>query len=321
MDEVTLKQELDKVEHQRVEAKRKLRDLERGSGSGGQRDKDNQGGNKRGRGEQTHYVAGGRGRGRVGHNNAQQQQGGDRSRPFSDRGPPAKRRAIKEEDDNTQTVSSVVMKTEREDRKGAVIEQDANIKSRNRRLFGSLVMGTLQQAKKAEEVKTTTDVKRAEIETKIQSKLEEEKAAVTDAHKKELAELKEKEQAAVEELNKKSEELQKQILENVWSKHKDELSKFRKTITTPHIYYTLSPNAPPFEFPEPKVKEESTTTTTTTTSTDNRRRRHRSSSRSSSSSSSSDSESEKQQDNTDSMDTNQSEPTTMKEEQADMDVQ
>jgi len=110
-------------------------------------------------------------------------------------------------------------------------------KLRNKKLFGTLLMGTLQSFKSDASKKTQASLRREELEQKVESKVMQEQEHEAETQKRQLEEEKTKEAALRDEIRKSLLEKEKEFLQLKWDSHKIQLSKFLKTETKPEIYY------------------------------------------------------------------------------------
>ncbi|EGC37421.1 hypothetical protein DICPUDRAFT_149995 [Dictyostelium purpureum] len=119
-----------------------------------------------------------------------------------------------------------------------------NPEQKRNRMFVGLLNRTLQDFQKNISKKTESDLRRIEVDQKIEKAInkEEEERKENERIKKE--QLKEKEKKVHEELIKKQEELEEKILKESWSLQNKVLSNFKyKTKCKPQIYFSLSPLA------------------------------------------------------------------------------
>jgi len=110
-------------------------------------------------------------------------------------------------------------------------------KLRNKKLFGTLLMGTLQSFKNDVSKKTQAALRRQELEQKVENKVMQEQEQEAETQKRQLEEEKAKETALREEIRKNQLEKEKELLRVKWESHKTQLSKFIKTEAKPHLYY------------------------------------------------------------------------------------
>jgi len=126
-------------------------------------------------------------------------------------------------------------------RKETIQEQNINskVKARNRRMFG-MILGTLQKfqhdAKKREE----KDLKRAEVEQKVEAAAAEEKERIKK-EKEELFQTRKEKQIQLRCLEKKMEITE---LHEVWENNQKKLANFMVTKTEPPIYFLPAIHTP-----------------------------------------------------------------------------
>jgi len=113
---------------------------------------------------------------------------------------------------------------------------DHQLKQRNRKMF-DVLRGTLQQFKKDISVKTESLSRREELELKVEAKVVEEKDRLLEQHRRLIREKKEKAKILREQIRKKEEEKELQLLTIQWNRHRELLWNFIKTKSKPHIYY------------------------------------------------------------------------------------
>jgi len=151
---------------------------------------------------------------------------------------PRKRRNIEEEVHLPKLSSAIVaskISSSRSDKDADKVNDSTNdteIKQRNKKMFG-VILGTLQQFKKEQ----TAGQKRKDMEDMVAAKEREEKDAFVENQKKQLTEQKAKEKNSLEEIRRKQEEKQMELLNETWESHKRLLSNYKKTKATPSIYW------------------------------------------------------------------------------------
>lgn len=111
-----------------------------------------------------------------------------------------------------------------------VVETDATSVVRNKRLFGSLLLGTLRGAK--EDISNVSDAakRRAELESKVSESLANERSQSVETQRRKLrheAQVLANEVAAIERAS----------FATLIAAHEARLTPFRKTVTLPHIYW------------------------------------------------------------------------------------
>jgi len=109
-------------------------------------------------------------------------------------------------------------------------------KSRNKKLFG-VILGTLNSFKSDITKKSQSSVRREELEQKVQAKVIQEQENFVELQRRNLQEEKEKELALREDIKKKQEEKELELLTLKWQQHRNQLSNFIRTETKPYIYY------------------------------------------------------------------------------------
>jgi len=110
-------------------------------------------------------------------------------------------------------------------------------KVRNKKLFGALLVGTLQSFKKQLSHKTQATIRREELEQKVESKVMHEQEQEVETQKRVLQEEKSKELTLKEEIRKNLQEKEKELLRLKWESNRNQLSKFIRTETKPHLYF------------------------------------------------------------------------------------
>ncbi|GFT43180.1 hypothetical protein NPIL_87671 [Nephila pilipes] len=182
------------------------------------------------------------------------QQGAVPNRPFSGRKRPLfaigksaenEEEAVQPEEESAEedempskkpSLQSTVVATPKDikSRKDTIQEQNANskVKARNRRMFG-MILGTLQkfqhEAKKREE----QDLKRAEIEQKVEAAAAEERERIKK-EKEQLFQTRKEKQVQLRCLEKKIEIAE---LHEAWEKNQICLLNFIQTTAKPQIFY------------------------------------------------------------------------------------
>lgn len=118
----------------------------------------------------------------------------------------------------------------------------------------------------AESTNVLKDLRREELEKKVQEKLQKEEENTVEHQKKLLKEQKEKEIKLKEELRKKTDEKELELLVCIffcnlillqnakWQHHKEQLAKYNKTEAKPRIFWR--PNPTPGSVPETNEKKE-----------------------------------------------------------------
>ncbi|KYQ88658.1 hypothetical protein DLAC_10834 [Tieghemostelium lacteum] len=109
------------------------------------------------------------------------------------------------------------------------------------KMFMGLLNRTLIDFKNETSKKTEADLKREVIENKIEQVISKEEEEREEREKVKKQQMKEKELKHHEDLVKKQELLENKILIEGWNLHERTLSKFKyKTVSKPHIYFTLN---------------------------------------------------------------------------------
>jgi len=123
------------------------------------------------------------------------------------------------------------------------LESSGKDKQRNKKLFGALLLGTLQSFKKDlnKNKSTETAKRRVELEHKVEQKVQQDQEQFLQQQRRAIEEQKEKEQKARNDIKQKQEEIENKLLVMKWKRHHEELSHFTKTETKPCIFY--KPNA------------------------------------------------------------------------------
>jgi len=137
-------------------------------------------------------------------------------------------------DDDAPTLKSTVTLSQIQDRDSASsIVNDTKTLNRSKRLFGSLLMGTLRQFKQEKEKTKTSESKQAEMWDKINQK-EAEQVALTAADRRRLETAKDEVNQEIRLLEDKMElaEMKVRAIEE-----RDTYAQFIRTKTTPGIYY------------------------------------------------------------------------------------
>eukprot|EP01114_Cavostelium_apophysatum_P006586 TRINITY_DN1796_c0_g1_i2.p1 TRINITY_DN1796_c0_g1~~TRINITY_DN1796_c0_g1_i2.p1 ORF type:complete len:304 (+),score=71.00 TRINITY_DN1796_c0_g1_i2:196-1107(+) len=123
-------------------------------------------------------------------------------------------------------------------------------KSRTRKLFGNLLLGTLNKIKTESTHKSQAVLRREEIDRKINAKVIEETKESVESRRRNAEEEKQKEIALREEIKQKQQEKQAQLLQLKWDLQHEQLGKWKKTETKPFIYFR-----PVKELAEEEAKE------------------------------------------------------------------
>jgi len=113
---------------------------------------------------------------------------------------------------------------------------NAEVAKRNKRVFGVL-LGTLQQFKQDMSKKSQIDKKREEIEHKITEKVKKEQENFYEQQQHALEEEKQAQLTRREDIKKKQEEAENQLLQLKWKQHQELLNNFSKTEAQPCIYW------------------------------------------------------------------------------------
>ncbi|XP_055932589.1 pinin-like [Argiope bruennichi] len=129
-------------------------------------------------------------------------------------------------------------------RKDTIQEQNANskVKARNRRMLG-MILGTLQKFQHEAKKRKEQDLKRAEIEQKVEAAAAEEKERIKK-EKEELFQTRREKQIQLRCLEKKLEIAE---LHEIWEKNQRDMLNFIKTKTKPHLFYGPSKHSPESE--------------------------------------------------------------------------
>ncbi|GFR25366.1 pinin [Trichonephila clavata] len=122
-------------------------------------------------------------------------------------------------------------------RKDTIQEQNANtkMKARNRRMLG-MILGTLQKFQHEAKKRKEQDLKRAEIEQKVEAAAAEEKERIKK-EKEQLFLTRKEKQVQLRCLAKKMEIAE---MHEAWEKNQKCLLNFIKTTTKPHLFYLPS---------------------------------------------------------------------------------
>jgi len=137
-------------------------------------------------------------------------------------------------DDDAPTLKSTVTLSQIQDRESASsIVNDTKTLNRSKRLFGSLLMGTLRQFKQEKEKTKSAESKQAEMWDKINQK-EAEQVALTAADRRKLETAKDEVNQEIRLLEEKMElaEMKVRTIEE-----RDTYAQFIRTKTNPSIYY------------------------------------------------------------------------------------
>ncbi|CAL1298797.1 unnamed protein product [Larinioides sclopetarius] len=129
-------------------------------------------------------------------------------------------------------------------RKDTIQEQNANskVKARNRRMLG-MILGTLQKFEHEAKKRKEQDLKRAEIEQKVEAAAAEEKERIKK-EKEELFQTRREKQIQLRCLEKKLEIAE---LHEVWEKNHRNMLNFIKTTAKPHIFFLPALHTPESE--------------------------------------------------------------------------
>lgn len=137
-------------------------------------------------------------------------------------------------DDDAPTLKSTVTLSQIQDRESASsVVNDTKTLNRSKRLFGSLLMGTLRQFKQEKEKTKTAESKQAEMWDKINQK-EAEQVALTAADRRRLESAKAEVNQEIRLLEEKMElaEMKVRAIEE-----RDTYAEFIRTKTKPSLYY------------------------------------------------------------------------------------
>eukprot|EP01132_Coremiostelium_polycephalum_P004723 gene4723-5897_t len=135
------------------------------------------------------------------------------------------------------------------------------------RMFLGMLNRTLTDFQKDIDKKTDADIKRTEVDNKVETIISKEQEETDEREKLKKQQIKEKEIKHHELLQKKQEELENKLLEGTWELHHKTLAKFPyKTKTQPSIFFTLSHLADKHQFTLPNYLSSTTTATSTSSS-------------------------------------------------------
>ncbi|RDD47491.1 Pinin [Trichoplax sp. H2] len=139
-----------------------------------------------------------------------------------------------DEEDKPMIQSSVVVTEQKVSRLQRDSElKDEKSKARNRRMFGALLMGTLQKFKNESQERSEKEIKRAIIEEKLETAQREEKEKIT-AERRELYSKRRSEQAELRDIERKLERIE---MEKRMQDYYNDLGIFIKTKTSPQLFY------------------------------------------------------------------------------------
>jgi hypothetical protein len=130
-------------------------------------------------------------------------------------------------------VASLAGASSHETTKKPRLEEDVETKARSKRLFGSLILGTLQKFQQETTQSSDLLTKRQAIDQKLEEKLKQEKEQLHE----QLKQQKEERQLQREVIRKEQEQLEGQRLQSLWIRQKRQLAGFLKTQTLPSLYY------------------------------------------------------------------------------------
>lgn len=114
---------------------------------------------------------------------------------------------------------------------------DEETKKRSKNMFNKVLLGTLKSFKSASDAKSEAEQRRLELEQKVQQKVKDEQEKSVEEQKRALQEQKDKGLALREEIKQQLEQKELELLNLKWGHHREQLSRFIKTETKPHIYY------------------------------------------------------------------------------------
>lgn len=140
-----------------------------------------------------------------------------------------------EEDTDKPAIQSSVVATPTPSRlkRDLITKADDKTKSRNRRMFGVLLQGTLQKFKDTNSQKTDKDLRREEINRKLEEAEQKEREELSSQRKELFTERRAK-QAELRILQRKVDMAE---LQEEWDKHGEKLSHFIMTKANPPIFY------------------------------------------------------------------------------------
>ncbi|XP_068731139.1 pinin-like [Montipora capricornis] len=140
-----------------------------------------------------------------------------------------------EEDGDKPAIQSSVVATPAPSRlkRDVITKTDDKTKSRNRRMFGVLLQGTLQKFKDKNSQKTEKDKRREEINKKLEEAEQKEKEELSSQRRELFTERRAK-QAELKILQRKVDMAE---LQEEWDKHGEKLSHFIMTKANPPIFY------------------------------------------------------------------------------------
>ncbi|KAG9286404.1 hypothetical protein G9A89_014570 [Geosiphon pyriformis] len=110
--------------------------------------------------------------------------------------------------------------------------KDGELKRRGQRMFG-MILGTLTKFKNDSQNKTEAEMKREQIDQKLQKKLKKDKEELLEKMKKEDQEKRDK----IAKQRKEEEERRQSQLRDCWLNQQKNLANYLSTSTEPHLYY------------------------------------------------------------------------------------
>ena len=134
---------------------------------------------------------------------------------------------------STPPIQSDIQQAGRIVKKTSLPFEDSAVKARSKRIFGSLILGTLQKFQ--QETHRTSDVlsKRQAIDRKLEGKLKQEKEEIQEQIKRQ----KEERQLREELARKEQEDFEGKRLQSLWMRQKRHVAGFLKTQTQPSLCY------------------------------------------------------------------------------------